>query len=271
MAAAKAGVLDDSKVAAHSYTGATVELRQTSGAALSRIMHPPGQRIEPHRHDWPVLAIYRVGGYREEINGASNTFDGPSVVFHPAGADHADEVGDAGLETLSMSFDPAWLEPDTRLLLPLRSWSRAGGGAALAARKLASVWLHPRVGDAEVRRATSLFFHEALAAPQPRRPAWFADVEASLESHEGAAPDLHSAWLARAYRAWRGEGMAETARRRRVERAVQMLRADGEALAALAVDAGFCDQSHMNRCFNAVLGRTPLEVRREASLLAAVA
>src|SRR5689334_5982253 len=125
----KWAVLDDSKVAESSYTGATVELRQISGAALSRIMHPPGQRIEPHRHDWPVLAIYRLGLYREELDGAANVFDGPSVVFHPADAEHADEIGETGLETVSMSFDPAWLEPDARALLPHRSWSRAGGVA----------------------------------------------------------------------------------------------------------------------------------------------
>jgi len=271
MAAAKAGVLDDSKVAAHSYTGATVALRETSGAALSRIMHPPGQRIEPHRHDWPVLAIYRLGGYREEIDGAANAFDGPSVVFHPAGADHADEVGAVGLETVSMSFDPTWLDAEARALLPDRSWSRAGGAAALAGRKLAAAWLQPRATDAQLRAATSCFFRGVLVAPLPRRPDWIGDVEASFEAGEAAAPDLHPAWLARAYRAWRGEGLAETACRRRVEQAVQMLRTRADTLAGIAADAGFCDQSHMNRCFNAVLGRTPLEVRREASLLAAVA
>jgi AraC family transcriptional regulator len=262
--------LDDSKVAAHSYTGATVELRRTSGAALSRIMHPPGQRIEPHRHDWPVLAIYRLGGYREESDGVSIAFDGPSVVFHAAGADHADEVGDAGLETVSMSFDPTWLEPDVRALLPDRSWSRAGGAASLAARKLASVWTLPGASDVALRWATSRFFQKALPTPEARRPSWAGDVEASFEDDQAIAPDLHPAWVARAYRAWRGESMAETARRRRVERAVQMLRGGAVSLAAIAADAGFCDQSHMNRCFNAVLGRTPLAVRGEARLLAAV-
>jgi len=270
METAKAGVLDDSKVAAHSYTGATVALRETSGATLSRIMHPPGQRIEPHCHDWPVLAIYRLGAYREEIDGAANRFDGPSVVFHPAGADHADEVDEAGLETVSMSFDPAWLEPEARALLPDRSWSRAGGVGALAARKLASVWLQPRTNEKDLRTATSRFFLEALTAPHPNRPNWIDDLETSLEGDDTAAPKLHPAWLARAYRAWRGEGMAETTRRRRVERAVQILRVNADPLAAIAADAGFCDQSHMNRCFNAVLGRTPLDVRREARLLATV-
>jgi transcriptional regulator GlxA family with amidase domain len=82
---------------------------------------------------------------------------------------------------------------------------------------------------------------------------------------------LHPAWLARAYRAWRGEGLADTVRRRRVERGALLLRMSDTPLAEVAVACGFCDQSHMNRSFRAVLGRTPLDVRSEASLLAPLA
>jgi transcriptional regulator GlxA family with amidase domain len=78
----------------------------------------------------------------------------------------------------------------------------------------------------------------------------------------------HPAWIARAYRAWRGEGMVETVRRRRVEHAVVRLRSATSPLADVAAECGFCDQSHMNRAFRAVLARTPLDVRREAALLA---
>ena len=39
-----------------------------------------------------MLAIYRLGGYHEESDGVANAFDGPSVVFHPAGANHADDL-----------------------------------------------------------------------------------------------------------------------------------------------------------------------------------
>ncbi len=104
-------VLDDSKVRradGHDYAGAVVEHLRLAGAHVSRIMHPPGQRIEAHSHDWPVLTLYRLGGYREEADcGAAIDLDGPSVVFQPAGAAHADEIGDRGLETLSMTFDPS--------------------------------------------------------------------------------------------------------------------------------------------------------------------
>ena len=70
-----------------------------------------------------------------------------------------------------------------------------------------------------------------------------------------------------AYRAWRGEGLAETARRLRVERAALLLRGSDAPLADIALAAGFCDQSHMNRAFRAVLDRTPLDVRLETALL----
>ena len=80
------GVLDESKVnqaVGHDYTGAVVEHRRLAGAHISRIMHPPGQRIGAHGHDWPVLTLYRMGGYRERADDGAIELDGPSVVFQP--------------------------------------------------------------------------------------------------------------------------------------------------------------------------------------------
>lgn len=145
----------------------------------------------------------------------------------------------------------------------------------MAARELAQVWLSQR-SEAELMAATSSFLVSAFADDAPRvvAPSWGGRALAELA---GDAPStdviaqrlaLHPAWLARAYRAWRGEGMAETVRRKRVEQAALRLRGGAAPLADIAADVGFCDQSHMNRAFRAVLGRTPLEVRREAALLA---
>jgi len=49
---------------------------------------------------------------------------------------------------------------------------------------------------------------------------------------------------------------------------VRLIRNRQGGLAEIAVEAGFCDQSHMNRAFQAVLGCTPGEVRTEAARLA---
>jgi AraC family transcriptional regulator len=265
-------VLDDSKVTAHNYTGAVIEQARLGGAHVSRIMHPPGQRIGAHAHDWPVLALYRIGSFRERTDEASISFDGPSVVLQPAGAAHADEIGARGLETLSLRFDPAWLAPGLRAVLPRTTLWRMGGPLGAAAGRLARVWL--TADEAGLRAETSRFLARMLAASDaPARPSWAAHVDAALEdgiatAQIAGAAKLHPAWLARAYRAWRGEGMGETLRRRRVERAMLKLRGGTSPLADIAAECGFCDQSHMNRAFRAVLGRTPLDVRREATLLA---
>jgi AraC family transcriptional regulator len=45
--------------------------------------------------------------------------------------------------------------------------------------------------------------------------------------------------------------------RRRVTRAKHLLLNKGVSLATAALEAGFCDQGHMTRCFRQVLGTTP--------------
>jgi AraC-like DNA-binding protein len=124
--------------------------------------------------------------------------------------------------------------------------------------------------EASIGRATAQFLQLALASEACAAPAWVPDVHQRLEdvealTAEDLAPrlDMHPAYLARAYRAATGEGLGEMQRRRRVEAASKLLRFTRLPLAEIAVAAGFCDQSHMNRCFRAVLGRTPLTVRAE--------
>lgn len=268
--------MDDSKVSraeAHDYTGAVVEHLRLAGAHVSRIMHPPGQRIDSHAHDWPVLTLYRIGSYREEGEAGARVFDGPSVVFQPAGAAHADEIGASGLETLAMTFDPDWLSPEARAALPRRTCWRPGGAVAALSRRLAELWMSPAPDADELRAQTSRFLLNMWSAQVVAQPVWADEIEHWLVSEaptRAIANDVerHPAWLARAYRAWRGEGLGDTVRRRRVERATLRLRGSSAPLADVAAECGFCDQSHMNRAFRTVLGRTPLEVRREAAALA---
>jgi AraC family transcriptional regulator len=78
---------------------------------------------------------------------------------------------------------------------------------------------------------------------------------------------LHPAWLARAYRSAMGEGILESLRRRRVARAASLLRSSNSSLAEVAAEAGFYDQSHMTRSFQATIDRTPSKVRAERQLL----
>jgi transcriptional regulator GlxA family with amidase domain len=140
------------------------------------------------------------------------------------------------------------------------------------------MWSRQDISEDELARVTARFLQGALTASPDSVPIWLDRVAHTLgagvqftTNDLAAQLDLHPAWLARAYRAAVGEGLRETQRRRRVERASTLLRNSDYPAAQIAVEAGFCDQSHMIRGFLTVLGRSPFQVRAERELLRAFA
>jgi AraC family transcriptional regulator len=265
--------LDESKVSEDPrFKGLEIEIQRHPGARVLRVVHPGEQVIGEHQHDWAYIGLYTAGRYLERYDGGEADMSGPCAVLHPAGRPHADTVHEDGLETLTIEFDPAWLRLHgfTGRLDRSRVWS--GGAIGRAARGLAALLASPRAGEAALARATAQFLDQALAHEPKEAPRWIPDarrlVSDGLASTADLARhlDLHPAYVAQAYRHAAGEGVGDTLRRRRVEAASALLRRTQLALAEVAIAAGFCDQSHMNRCFSAVLGRTPLRVRQERLL-----
>jgi AraC-like DNA-binding protein len=266
--------LDESKVANGStFKGLEIELHRLPGARVLRVVHPGAQQIPEHRHEWAYIGLYTAGRYRERYDGGEAEMRGPCAVLHAAGRPHADTVESEGLETLTIEFEPAWLKQhgfDTRLDRS-RLWN--GGKVALASRRLAAELSSRTADDRSVGRATAQFLQIALASEPCRVPAWLPEVQRRIDGPRQVSAyslaeklGMHPAYVARAYRAATGEGMAEAQRRRRVEAASRLLRFSTQPLAEIAIAAGFFDQSHMNRCFGVVLGRTPLAVRAEGAI-----
>ena len=142
----------------------------------------------------------------------------------------------------------------------------------LASKALARLWCQADVPESRLADATWNFIRAAGEACQGGHPPWLETaVQRLSEGAVGSARDiaaelrLHPRWVAQAYRSAVGECVRETARRTRVERAATLLRITDIPPAEIAVMGGFCDQSHMIRCFLEVLGRTPQTVRAEWS------
>lgn len=259
-----------------SFHGLQFELRTFSGAKACRVVHPCGQGIREHQHDLLCLDIPVLGSYTEIFDGDQVWIGGPSVVLRPPREPHANRVDAAGLEAIGMQLDLDWLRIagfDHRLA-GTRCW--IGGRVAAAAHELLSVWSRPERSERDVARVTVRFLNFALGAPSDARPAWLDDVSRALDAEQPPRTsdlargfNLHPAWLARAYRTAVGEGIHQTLLRKRVERAAAMLRGCDRPLVHIAADAGFYDQSHMNRTFRNVMGRTPLQVRAERESLRA--
>lgn len=250
------------------------ELRRVSGAAASRII--AGRCEDPvHHHEWPVLSIHLTGEMIKLSDEAEIFISSASAIYHAPGASHANIVGELGCEQIDIVYDPAWLQLESTFLLNgIACW--IGGPNALAARKLARLWSAETSVEEDLRRATAAFLRVAACSATPKQPRWLPSVLAKIKE----CPNLTAAdvaplagcspeWLTQAFRAAMGEGLAETSMRVRVERAALLLRTTRDPAAEIALEAGFCDQSHMHRCFRQVLGRAPSQVRAEAFLLTA--
>lgn len=261
------------------FHGLEIGLRRFAGAHAFRIVHPPRQRIAGHSHNWACLTLHVTGGYTETYDDAEVAIEGPAAVLHPSGRAHANQIDPAGLETVSIQFDPAWLRLAGVNLRLDRSYSWSGGALAAGAKRLALLWADPLTSEHALASALGQFIAFGLeqGASEPA-PAWLQVVREALSRDKlpattelARALDLHPAWLSRAYRAACGEGIQEAVRRKRVERAALLLRTSGMPPSEIALEAGFCDQSHMNRSLRAVIGRTPLQVRAETERLAGTA
>lgn len=245
--------------------------RLSGDACVAVGLVPPGTRFRRHAHEGPHLCGVLAGGFVEQERGGLASAGAGTVRFSPAASHHID-FGPEGARCVVIELDA----------LP-------EGAALTRSRFLADDWLTTLLARAErLVRASSpgapaeldQFVSELLAQllrrTRPRAggtpPAWLLSVRETLLAHRGealaldalAAPHgIHRAHLARAFRDHYGVTIGAFVRRLRVERALDLLRDRERSLAAIALDAGFADQSHMTRAFVARLGTTPARLRRE--------
>lgn len=246
-------------------------LREFSGATIRRTLDRSRAEVPEHAHDWPLLSLFVIGSYSNQTEIGECSIAGPSAVFYAAGAAHRNTAGPDGFEQIEIEFDPAWLRSVRLPDGPVLRWMGGRGGAE--ARTLAKSLNHG-VAEMDVLTALRHFLETAPVGSEARRPAWVDDVTRRLRddparklSELAREAHLHPAWMGTAYRRAAGEGLLDATARFRVEHATRLLRETELPFTRVAMDAGFCDQSHMIRNFRRVLGRLPSAVRKDKDLL----
>jgi AraC family transcriptional regulator len=231
------------------------------GFNVRRVVDRSHARVPEHAHDWPVISVFVMGGYLNETEIGTKFIAGPSVVFYNPGAAHRNTIAADGFEQIEIEFDATWLGRSFLPTMPVQHWIGAHATHLFRA-------CGPRGSDMRLRTALRRFLRTASAGREP--VAWIDGiaqrlrVDPSLRVKDLAcAISRHPSWVGSAYRHATGEGVSATAARFRVERAGRLLRESELPCARIALEAGFYDQSHMNRTFQRVLGRSPTEVRAD--------
>lgn len=245
----------------------SLQLHRFTGAFVTRVIDRSHTRVPEHAHDWPVVSVYVIGSYLNETEIGEKFIAAPSVVFYRSGAAHRNTVAADGFEQIEIEFDPAWLGRSFLPAMPVKRWL---GGDTSAVRRALLHACGPNGSERPLRAALRQFLGNVHMEPAAEAPHWVGTLVQRLRDDPALRVkdlardvDRHPSWIGSAYRRATGEGLQETAARFRVERAANLLRETELPCVRVAADAGFCDQSHMNRTVRRVLGRSPTEVRED--------
>lgn len=265
----------DLKLAAGCYFGNRVQGRQLAGFLLTDYTYRPGDRLRQHYHERSYFNLVVAGGYAETYGSRSRECPAATVMFHPAGERHAEQIGDAGARVFSVEAGAHWLResPEYRAVLDTPA-DFQGGPLARLAFYLYREFCRPDAFSplAVEGLVLELVAERARRAPlgTDRRSAWLMRAREILHAQFAAPPSLvrlaqevgiHPVHLARTFRTHYGCSVGEYVRLLRVEYASQQLTASDAPLAEIALTAGFADQSHFARTFKRLRGLTPAEFR----------
>ena len=234
------------------------------GALVTRLEHKVGRQLPRHSHEQPYVNLVLAGWYREEIRTRRLEYGPGTLVMHPEGLDHRDEVGEGGARFLLVEFretSPDW-RPD---------FDVAGGEAVWAAYRLASC--EPGLAMEEGVAELELLLRKRRMMPvEAGKPRWLARVEEWLRQEYVEPPSLqelaaeagvHPVHLSRTWRRHGGGmGLGEFVTRLRVMEAARRLKDPAARTAEVAAEVGFADQSHLSRQFRRITGMTAGEFRR---------
>jgi AraC family transcriptional regulator len=257
------------------FCGRSVRRRRAHGFVVTENKFRPGLEIGRHAHAHPHFTFLIAGGFTERYGERVLECRPESTLFVPADEPHTDSVWAEGAHSLGVELSPGVAR-------------RLGDGSDVL--RQARVVVHDPVRAASHRLYREFFSQDVasdlcmeslaleilvLSARLPQtsdsgQPRWLGGVVERL--HDGFSESLsletlasgagvHATHLARTFRKVHGCTVGDYVRRLRIEAGARDLRATRKSIAQIAIDAGFCDQSHFCRAFRRVYGLSPSEYR----------
>jgi len=227
------------------------ELAPVAGAAGRSL---PG---DPQR---PTLLFVVEGRLAVRAGGRSHALRRGSVLFLPPAIPRVQRCR-SQVEALLVGVPPRHALPSPALEAIGRAWSLTFIREVLEAK---AGWQRIAEGLA-IESLGHLARRLQLAGT---RPPWLHEV--IRLAREGRTLDeiatlvgRHASHVSREFRRHEEVSVGEFARRCRLERAAGALRQGRESISEIALESGFCDQSHFTNAFRRVFGVTPARYRRD--------
>jgi AraC-like DNA-binding protein/quercetin dioxygenase-like cupin family protein len=263
-------------VANGTYFGRPLLVRQSAGLALAETQYNAGVVVPRHAHETALCVLVLEGAFEEQSDRKRQTCAPGTLVFLPAGAEHAHRFPARRSRAFTVQFGKDWTDRliacDVRL--PALGQIQTQGAATLNAALLYRDFRRGDDGelfldegavhtlDGIVGRAQKDANETSAAWLKRTREYIAAHFRESFSlTHLAQLADVHPAYLSRAFRRHTGETLSACVRRLRLEHAAQRLARDTVSISLIGIDAGFADHSHFTREFKRATGTTPQSYR----------
>lgn len=267
---------DSRDLPAGRFYGRSIRTGSINGFKLNELAYPKNFPGTPsHSHEYSMLKIVLSGAYTHGWGNAKPKVSGPwTLDYCPAGLNHWHDSHQSEVRVLAVEIEPSRFEAlgvDTRSL---------HAPATLQGERCR--WLlgnlHKAFHDVDPISALEvegfvLVLLSELTREGPgnqRKPLWLRQARELIRSRfkeqlsiAAIAQEVgvHPVWLASDFRRNYHQTIGEMIRELRVNYASEQLRYTDLPLAAVALDAGFSDQSHFSNVFRRVTGMTPRHFR----------
>lgn len=253
------------------YYGDILKKHQCCGLTMSELKHEQARKLPRHSHEQAFFCLVLDGYYRERYGLKAIEYQSFTMLFHPPGMTHEDEIGRRNTRLFSIELQPQWMDR-------LREYS-AAPPTSIDLHGGELVWLGTRLYREyrELNACSPLAIEGlvlemlAIAARtretlEKRAPAWLsravdllhAEFHQNLTVSQVAAEvGVHPFHLSKVFRQFHHQTIGEYAHKLRVHFACQQLAQPEADLSDVALQAGFADQSHFTRVFKQVTGLTP--------------
>lgn len=250
---------------------------ETDTCRVTEARFSAGDILHAHSHDRPIMATMLAGSFDTAIMGRRFACLPGHAWTEPCEERHANYIGTAGARVLVFQPDPV-TSPLSAIVMPLIEdvVHVNDPSVALDARRVLAEMDHP---DALARLAIDALLlgmlvrvsrtHAKLASR--RMPGWLSRVREVLHDEFRSPPTLSDlaaiagvtpTHMCHAFKTHMGIPIGEYVRRVRMTWAAEQLRMTAQALSAIAMAAGYADQSHFTRECRRLLGARPAEYRR---------